>query len=206
MIFVFPIHPEKSLEAIAALAKCPDHSHGSRIQSDSQGWEGHGQSNYPPCAVAAHPSDRAVRDLSPRFRRGATWRRRRSLWGRSLWRGSLWWAFFRHAFQRRPHGRALRLAALGLWKALCRASGSRNAFYFGSFASSAVTAVEPHAGPHAIRFADSANPSLVSAAISTPPRRSIFLCSFSRARSSRVLLQPPSAIPFLRMLLEQWDP
>jgi hypothetical protein len=27
-----------------------------------------------------------------------------------------------------PRGWALRLAALGLWKALCRASGSRNAF------------------------------------------------------------------------------
>jgi hypothetical protein len=73
----------------AHLQSTPDHLSGSKIELDSLGWEGHGHSNCLPCAIAAHPSDLAVRDLSPRPRRGATRRWRRPLWWRALFRQTL---------------------------------------------------------------------------------------------------------------------
>lgn len=176
----------------------PDHPKGSKIKLDSLGWQGHGHSNCLPSAVAAHPSDLAVRNLSPRARRGATRRRRRPLW---------WWALFRQAFRREPHGRALRLAALLVRKALCPACGIRSVLYFGYLVPWAVTPVEhARAGPHAIHCADSVNASLVSAAIATSTRPPSFFRFFHRAPSSRSLLQPLSAVFFLRMLLERRDP
>jgi hypothetical protein len=105
-----------------------------------------------------------ILDLSPRAHRGATRRRRRPLRKRPLW----WRALFQQSLRREPHGRALRLAALLVRKALSPACGTRIVLHFVSFASSAVTSVEPPAGPHAIYSADSANASLVSAAIPTP--------------------------------------
>src|SRR5580693_10405873 len=52
----------------AHLQSTPDHPSGSKIKSNSLGWEGHGHSNCLPCAIAARPSDLAVRDLSSRPR------------------------------------------------------------------------------------------------------------------------------------------
>src|SRR6266851_3727678 len=155
-----------------------DHPKGSKIQLDSLGWQGHGHSNCLPSAVAAHPFDLAVRNLSPRARRCETQRRRRPF----------------------------RLAAFLVRKSLCPSCGIRSVLYFGSFAPSAVTRVEPHASPHAIHFADSDNASLVSAAIPTPPRRQSFFRFFSRAPSSPFLLQALSAVFFLCMLLQRRDP
>ena len=159
--------------------------------------QGHGHSNCLPSAVAAHPSDLAVRNLSPRARRCATRRRRRPLW---------WRALFRQALRQEPQGRALRLAAFRVRKALCPACGIRSVLYFGYLVPWAVTPVEhPRAGPHAIHCADSVNASLVSAAIVTSTRPPSFFRFFHRAPSSRFLLQPLSAVFFLR-LLERRDP
>ena len=181
----------------------PDHPKGSKIQLDSLGWQGHGHSNCLPSAVAAHPSDLAVRNLSPRARRCATRRRRRPFRRRPLW----WWALFRQALRQEPRGRALRLAAFRVRKALSPACGIRSVLYFGYLVPWAVTPVEhARAGPHAIHCADSVNASLVSAAIATSTRPPSFFRFFHRAPSSRFLLQPLSAVFFLRMLLERRDP
>jgi|HubBroStandDraft_6_1064221.scaffolds.fasta_scaffold141962_2 hypothetical protein len=140
-------------------------------------------------AIAARASDLAVRDLSPRPRRGPTRRWRRPLWRRAL---------FRQRLRRGPRGPALRLAALRVRKALCPACGVRSAHYFGYFAPSAVTPVElRHSSPHVIRSADSAHASLVSAAIPNPPQRPSFFRFFRCAPSSRFLLQPFSVFFFL---------
>src|SRR6266851_5071125 len=179
-----------------------DHPKGSKIQLDSLGWQGHGHSNCLPSAVAAHPFDLAVRNLSPRARRCATRRRRRPFRRRPLW----WRALFRQALRQEPRGRALRLAAFRVRKALCPACGIRSVLYFGYLVPWAVTRVEPHASPHAIHFADSHNASLFSAAIPTPPRRPSFFRFFSRAPSSPFLLQALSAVFFLCMLLQRRDP
>jgi len=179
----------------------PDHPNGSRIRSDSLGWEGHGHSNCLPCATAAHPSDLAVCSLSPRDRRGAA--RRRPLRRRPLW----WRALFRQALRRGSRRRALRLAALLVRKALCAACGIRSVLYFGYFARWAVAPMElRHAGPYVIRVTGSVNASLVSAAISTPPRRPNFFCFLFLAPSSRFLLPSLSAVFFFRMLLQRRDP
>ena len=61
----------------------------SKLEPYSLGWEGHGHSNCLPCAIAARPSDLAVRDVSPRPRRGPTRRWRRPLWWRALFRQTL---------------------------------------------------------------------------------------------------------------------
>ena len=140
-------------------------------------------------AIAARASDLAVRDLSPRPRRGPTRRWRRPLWRRAL---------FRQRLRRGPRGPALRRAALRVRKALCPACGVRSAHYFGYFAPSAVTPVElRHSSPHVIRSADSAHASLVSAAIPNPPQRPSFFRFFRCAPSSRFLLQPFSVFFFL---------
>src|SRR5260370_14298214 len=172
------------------------------MELHSPGWEGHGHSNCLPCAVVAHSCDFAVCNLSPRARRCATRRRRRPLGRWPLW----WRAFFRKARRREPCVRALRLVALLVRKTICPACGIRSVLYCGSFAPSAVTPVEPHASPHALHSADSDNASLVSAFIPTPPRRQSFFRFFSRAPSSRFLLQPLSAVFFLWMLLQRCDP
>lgn len=191
----------------------PDHPKGSTIKLDSLGWQGHGHSNCLPSAVAACPSDLAVRNLSPRARRCAT-RRRRGPFRRGTFRRGpfrrrpLWWrALFRQSLRQEPRGRALRLAAFRVRKALCPACGIRSVLYFGYLVPWAVTPVEhPRAGPHAIRCADSVYASLVSAAIATSTRPPSFFRFFHRAPSSRFLLQPLSAVFFLRMLLERRDP
>ena len=181
----------------------PDHPKGSKIKLNSLGWQGHGHSNCVPSAVAAHPSDLAVRNLFPRARRCATRRRRRPFRRRPLW----WRALFRQALRQEPRGRALRLAAFRVRKALCPACGIRSVLYFGYLVPWAVTPVEhPRAGPHAIHCADSVNASLVSAAIATSTRPPSFFRFFHRAPSSRFLLQQLSAVFFLRMLLERRDP
>ena len=190
----------------SALAECPALPNGSKIRMDSLGWEGHGHSNCLPCAMAAHPSDCAVRNLSPRARRGATRRwgrtlRRRPLWWRALWR----WARFQRALQRKPRWRTLRLAALLVRKAVGPGCGIRSVIYFGYFAPWAVTELR-HAGPHVILFEGSVDASLVPRTISTPPRRPSPFRFFSRASSSRFLLQTLSAVFFLRMLVQRRDP
>jgi hypothetical protein len=76
----------------------------------------------------------------------------------------------------------------------------------GIFALSGVTLVEPHASPHAIHFTDSANASLVSAAIPSAPRRQRFFRFVSRAPSFPFLPQTLSAAFFLWMLLQRRDP
>jgi len=192
---------DSALKLMPELEEYPDYLNGSKIQANSPGWEGHGHSNCLPSAIAAHPSDLAVSTLSPRAGRGATRRRRR---GRTLRRRPLW---RRALFGREPHGRALRVAALRAWKALCPAWGTRGVFYVGYFALCAVAPVEhPHGGARAIHSAESVNASLVSDFISTPPRRRVFFRFFYAPPSPRFLLQPRAAISFLRMLLERRDP
>ena len=201
---IWPIIPEESLVADSGTGRVfPTTRTGVKSKRIPLGWEGHDHSNCLPCAITAHASDLTVRVLFSRPRTGATRRRRRPLRRRPLW----WRALFWHALQREPRGRALWLAALWVWKALCPACGIRSALHFGFFAPSAVTPVElRHAGPDAIRSADSVNASLVSAAIPNPPQRSSFFRFLSRAPSSRFLLQPSSAVFFLWMLLQRRDP
>ena len=186
----------------------PDHPKGSKIELNSLGWQGHGHSNCLPSAVAAHPSDLAVRNLFPRARRCATRRRRGPFRRGPFRRRPLWWrALFRQALRQEPRGRALRLAAFRVRKALCPACGIRSVLYFGYLVPWAVTPVEhPRAGPHAIHCADSVNASLVSVAIAKSTRPPNFFRFFHRAPSSRFLLRPLSAVFFLRMLLERRDP
>lgn len=108
-----------------------------------------------------------------------------------------------------PRGRALRLAALLVRKALCPPRGIWSILYyfFGfSFLSTVTPAELRPFVPHVIHFANSVNASLVSAAIPNPPRHPGFFRFFFRAPSSRFLLPPLSAVFFLWMLLQRCDP
>ena len=149
-----------------------------------------------------HLSDLAVRSLSPCLCRGTARRRRRPLGRRSLWRRAL----FRRALRRGPRGWSLRLAALLVRKTPSPACRIWSIRYFGSFTPCAVTPVEPHASSQAIYFTDSANASLVSAVIPSPPRQQSFFGFVSCAPSSRFLLQPLSAAFFLWMLRQRREP
>jgi hypothetical protein len=118
----------------------------------------------------------------------------------ATWAGTLW------------------LAALLVWKGLWPACGIRGVLCFGHFAPSDVTSVEhPQTGPPDTESEDSANPSLVSAAIPTPPdvtvsfvsshlrrRRGFFFCSFPRFSSSGYFFNGVTQVcffePFLPLL------
>ena len=182
-----------------------DHPTRSKLGRYCLGWKANGHSNCLPCELVSHPSDLAVRSLSPGLCRGPARRRRR---GRSLRRRSLWRrALFRRALRREPRGWSLRLAALPVRKTPSPACRIPSILYFGSFAPCAVTPVEPHASSQAIDFTDFANASLVSAAIPSPLRRQSFFGFVSCAPSSRFLLQQPlSAVFFFWMLRQRREP